>query len=89
MAARTPGRTGTVAVFVLCPIATAERSRFSGEEARTIEEVARLPTLNELSPREARSAFWAGERLALEYLPAIARAAGLKDPPRLPVVPPP
>ncbi len=82
-----PGLEGEVAVFVLNPASQAERWRFRGEEKSIIKMVAGLLTLSELEPEEVRAAFWAGAKLARDYLPELCRAAGIEPVPEVALPP--
>lgn len=83
------GAEGAFAVFVLSPISRAERWRFTGPERAVIERVAALETLRELDTDEVHAAFWAGARLAKDYLPDICAAAGVTPVPEVDLPGPP
>ena len=76
-------------LFVLSPTSPAEKQRFDAHGRKLVRAVRRLETLRELSHDEAHAAFWAGAKLAHDYLPQICRAALGGDCPKTVPLPPP
>lgn len=76
---------GMVQAFVLAPTSPGERHWFgdeSGDKAglRVVDEVARIPTLAELTPDQVARAFWVGAKLASEYIPRVCALIGPSEP---------